>query len=77
MVETAYLLVKLDRSTPAEVVRHVRRIPGVVEAVVTMGEVDVLAVARGESTKALADIGQQVSKLEGVAKVATCVVVRP
>jgi DNA-binding Lrp family transcriptional regulator len=77
MLETAYVLVKLDRSTPAEVARQVRRIPGIIEAAVTMGDVDVLAVARDESTKALADIGHAVGKLDGVAKVSLCIVVRP
>ncbi len=77
MIETAYLLVKLERNTPAEVARRVRRVPGVVEASVTMGDVDVLAIARGESTKVLAAISQQVQSIEGVAKVSVCVVVRP
>jgi DNA-binding Lrp family transcriptional regulator len=77
MIETAYLLVKLDRNTPAEVARRIRRIPGVVEAAVTMGDVDVLALARTESTKNFATIGQQVEAIEGVQKVSICVVVRP
>ncbi|MCL6554324.1 MAG: Lrp/AsnC ligand binding domain-containing protein [Firmicutes bacterium] len=77
MRETAYLLVKLDRSTPAEVARRVRRIPGITEASVTMGEIDVLAVAHDESTKGLAEIGHAVEKIDGVAKVSICVVVRP
>lgn len=77
MTETAYLLVKLESHTPAAVARHVRRVPGVVEAAVTMGEVDVLAIARCESTRALADISHQVEAIEGVAKVSVCVVVRP
>jgi DNA-binding Lrp family transcriptional regulator len=77
MIETAYLLVKLDRSTPAEVARKVRRVPGVVEAAVTMGEVDVLAIARDDSTKGLADIGHAVEKIDGVARVTVCIVVRP
>ncbi|MDR7520930.1 MAG: Lrp/AsnC ligand binding domain-containing protein [Armatimonadota bacterium] len=76
-METAYLLVRLDRSTPAEVARAVRRVPGVMEAAVTMGEVDVLAVIRGETTRALAEIGHQVEAIEGVGKVSICVVVRP
>jgi DNA-binding Lrp family transcriptional regulator len=77
MLETAYLLIKLDRSTPAEVARHVRRVPGVVEAAVTMGDVDVLAIARGETTKTLADIGHRVERIDGVTRVSVCVVVRP
>jgi DNA-binding Lrp family transcriptional regulator len=77
MVETAYVLVKLERSTPVEVARQVRRVPGVVEAAVTMGDVDVLAIARGESTRGLADIGHAIEKIEGVTRVSVCVVVRP
>jgi DNA-binding Lrp family transcriptional regulator len=77
MMETAYILVKLDRNTPADVARHVRRVAGVVEAAVTMGDVDILAVAREKSTRALADIGHAVEKIEGVAKVSLCIVVRP
>ena len=77
MIETAYVLIKLDRSTPAEVARRVRRVPGVAEAAVTMGGVDVLAIARGESTKILAAIGHQIEAIEGVETVSVCVVVRP
>jgi hypothetical protein len=42
-----------------------------------MGDVDVLALARDDSTKGLADIGHAIEKIEGVAKVAICIVVRP
>jgi DNA-binding Lrp family transcriptional regulator len=77
MTETAYLLVKLERNTPAEVARQVRRVPGVVEASVTMGEIDVLAIARADSTRLLADISYLIQTIEGVAKVSVCVVVRP
>ena len=38
MVETAYLLIALDHNTPTAVARDVLRVPGVVEASVTMGE---------------------------------------
>ncbi|MCL6499937.1 MAG: Lrp/AsnC ligand binding domain-containing protein [Firmicutes bacterium] len=77
MSETAYILIRLDRSTPAEVARRVRRVPGVTEAAVTMGEVDVLAIARGETTKGLAEISHQIQAIEGVKSVSVCVVVRP
>ncbi|MDR7417522.1 MAG: Lrp/AsnC ligand binding domain-containing protein [Armatimonadota bacterium] len=77
MVETAYMLVKLDRSTPVEVARQVRRVPGIVEASVTMGDIDVLAIARNESTKGLAEIGHAIERIEGVARVSVCVVLRP
>lgn len=76
-METAYVLLRLDRGTPAQVARQVRRVPGITEAAVTMGEVDVLAIAQGETTRSLADIGHQIEAIEGVAHVSICVVVRP
>jgi DNA-binding Lrp family transcriptional regulator len=77
MIETAYLLIRVERATPAEIARQVRRLPGVAEASVTMGEVDVLAVAHDESTKGLADIGHRIQGIDGVSTVSVCVVVRP
>jgi DNA-binding Lrp family transcriptional regulator len=77
MAETAYLLIRVDRATPTEVARQVKRVPGVAEASVTMGEVDVLVIAHDESTKGLADIGQRIQAIEGVSAVSVCVVVRP
>lgn len=77
MTETAYLLVRVDRATPTEVARQVRRLPGVAEAAVTMGDVDVLVVAHDESTKGLADIGHRIQTIAGVSAVSVCVVVRP
>lgn len=77
MSETAYILIRLDRGTPAEVARRVRRVPGVAEAAVTMGEIDVLAIARDATTRGLAEISHQIQSIEGVKSVSVCVVVRP
>ncbi len=77
MTEKAYVLIRLERNTPAEVARRVRRVPGVVEAAVTMGEVDVLAIVNDDSTKGLAAISHQIQAIEGVGAVSVCVVVRP
>ncbi len=77
MTETAYVLIRLERNTPAEVARRVRRVQGVAEAAVTMGEVDVLAIVRENSTKSLAGITQAIQAIEGVQSVSVCVVVRP
>ena len=78
MTETAYLLIRLEKNTPADVARRVRRVPGVVEAAVTMGDaVDILAIAKDDSTKGFASISQQVKAIEGVSSVSVCVVVRP
>jgi DNA-binding Lrp family transcriptional regulator len=75
MAETAYLLIRVERGTPVEVARQVKRVPGVAQASVTMGDVDVLVIAHDESTKGLADIGRQVQAIEGVSTVSVCVVI--
>jgi DNA-binding Lrp family transcriptional regulator len=77
MLETAYVLIRLERNTPAEVARQVRRVSGVAEAAVTMGEVDVLAIVREDSTKGIAAIRREIEAIEGVGSVSVCVVVRP
>ena len=76
MAETAYILIKLERNVPAEVARQVRRVPGVAEALVTMGHVDVLAIAHGDTTKAFPTIGQRIQAIEGVSSVSVCVVLQ-
>ncbi len=77
MIETAYVLIRLERNTPAEVARQVRRVQGVTEAAVTMGEVDVLAIVREDSTKGFAGISKAIGSIEGVRSVSVCVVIRP
>lgn len=77
MPEVAYLLIALDRNTPASVARDVAQIPGVVEASVTMGEFDVVAVAEQEDTKSFPGIAEAVARIPGVHTVVTCVVVTP
>lgn len=77
MAEAAYLLISLNRGTPAAVAREVRRIEGIVAAHVTMGEFDVVAVVELEATKGFPGVAAQIQRIEGVAKVSTCVVVTP
>ncbi len=77
MLETAYFLITINRQTPAAVARLVRRVTGISEAVVTMGEVDIIAVAQLDGTKGFPTVAEQLQKIEGVARVTTCVVVRP
>lgn len=77
MAEVAYFLVSIDRSTPAAVARAIRQVDGVVDAHVTMGDYDIVAVAELEGTRGFPSIAAAVRKVEGVAKVATCVVVKP
>lgn len=77
VAEVAFLLIALDRSTPAAVARQVRTVPGVVEAHVTMGEFDVIAVAEQEETRGFSAVAAAVQRIEGVRRVVTCVVVHP
>jgi len=76
MAEVAYLLIALDRNTPVAVARQVRRIPGVVDAHVTMGDFDVVAMVEQAETKGFPVVAAAVQRIEGVSKVVTCVVVR-
>lgn len=75
MAETAFLLIALDRSTPAAVAREVRKIDGVVEAHVTMGEFDVVAVVEQDTTKGFPAVTSAIQRIEGVTRVSTCAVV--
>lgn len=77
MAETAFVLIALDRSTPAAVAREVRTIEGVVEVHVTMGEFDVIARVEQDTTKGFPLVTAAIQRLEGVAKVSTCAVVTP
>lgn len=77
MAHTAYMLISLDRNTPAAVAREVRNVEGVVEAHVTMGDFDVVAVVELEVTKGFPGVAGAIQRIEGVTKVSTCVVVQP
>ncbi|HXF81755.1 MAG TPA: Lrp/AsnC ligand binding domain-containing protein [bacterium] len=77
MGHLAYILISLDRSTPAAVAREVARVPGVTDVHVTMGDYDVIAVVEQEHTRGFPAVAAAIKRVEGVTKVATCVVVRP
>ncbi len=76
MPEIAFVLINLDRSTPAEVARLVRALPGVARAHAVMGEFDVLAVVHAGATRDIASlVDAHIRTIEGVARVVTCVAV--
>jgi len=75
MAEVAYLLIALDRGTPVAVAREVRKVAGVVDAHVTMGDFDVIALVEQVETKGFPTVATAVQRIEGVRKVVTCVVV--
>ena len=76
MAEVAYLLIALERNTPVAVARQIRKIPGVVDAHVTMGEFDVVVLVEQAETKRFPGVAAAVQRIEGVSKVVTCVVVQ-
>ncbi|MDR5709530.1 MAG: Lrp/AsnC ligand binding domain-containing protein [Armatimonadota bacterium] len=71
----AFLLISLDGNTPAQAAREVRTIPGILEAHATLGEYDVVAIARAEHTREIPQITERVSRIHGVVKVLACVAV--
>ncbi len=76
MPETAFVLISLDHSTPAEVARLVRALPGVATAHAVMGEFDVLAVIHADATREIASlVDAHIRTIEGVARIVTCVTV--
>ncbi len=77
VAEVAYLLIALDHSTPAAVAREVRKVAGVVDVHVTMGEFDIIAVTEMQATRGFPGVTAEIQRIDGVAKVTTCVVVRP
>lgn len=77
MTETAYVLITLERNTPATVARVVRNVAGVIDAYVTMGEFDIIAVVELQGTKGFPTVAREIQRIEGVTKISTCVVVRP
>lgn len=77
MTEVAYLLVSINRGTPAAVARAIRQLDGVVDAHVTMGDYDVVAIAELEGTQGFPGLTAAVRKIDGVVKVATCIIVEP
>jgi len=77
VTEVAYLLITLKHSTPVAVAEEVRKVGGVVETHITMGEVDIVAVAHQLGTKGFPGVSAEIQRINGVGKVMTCVVVRP
>src|SRR5437016_14431604 len=77
MAEVAYLLIALDRNTPAAVAGQIRKIPGVVDAHVTMGEFDVVALVEQAQTKDFPGLAAAVQRGDGLSKCLTYVEMRP
>lgn len=76
----AYLLVNVDYvgiSSQEQVARQIRKIPGVLEAAIVSGEIDIIAKVRARDIDALGEtvIGK-IRKIPGVAKTVTSVAMK-
>ncbi len=74
----AYVLIHVRPGSVPEVVRNLRRIKGIVEANMTFGPYDVVAVVEVSNFNALGPlIAAEVQPLPGVMDTLTCLVVEP
>jgi DNA-binding Lrp family transcriptional regulator len=74
----AYVLIHVRPGSVPEVVRNLRRIKGVIEANMTFGPYDVVAVIEVSNFNALGPlIAAEVQPLPGVMDTLTCLVVEP
>ena len=77
MPETAFVLINLNRGTPADVARLIRALLGVAQAHAVMGDYDVLAVIHADVTREISTlVDAHIRTIDGVVKVVTCVAVR-
>ena len=78
MAVHAYVFVDCVRSTPHEVAKALRTLPGVKAAHAVTGMYDVVAFLQAECMAALADLlSGHIQRLPGIAATATTVVVKP
>lgn len=74
-MNVTFLLLSLDGNTPAQVAREAQQVPGVVEVYATVGEYDVVVVARTQGTRQIPELADRLRKIHGVVKVTCCVAV--
>ena len=72
----AYVLIELRMGSIPEVVRNLRRLDGVLEAHMTFGPYDAVAVVEAQDVVHLGDlIARQIQPIPGVLDTITCLVV--
>ncbi len=72
----AYMLITIHTGQIEQVVEHLRRVDGVVEANMAFGPYDTVAVVEAEDIKALGKImATQIQPIPGVLDTLTCLVV--
>lgn len=72
----AYMLITIHTGQIEQVVEHLRRVDGVIEANMAFGPYDVVAVVKAEDIKALGKImAAHIQPIPGVLDTLTCLVV--
>ena len=72
----AYILFNVNTGTIPEVIRNLRKLPGVQSAQMTFGDYDIVAVAEVESINRLARlVAQEIHPIPGVVRTHTCMAV--
>jgi DNA-binding Lrp family transcriptional regulator len=74
----AYVLIHVRTGSVPEVVRNMRRLDGVIEANMTFGPYDVVAVIQGDDVNKLGHlIASNIQPIPGILDTITCLVVEP
>jgi DNA-binding Lrp family transcriptional regulator len=72
----AYMLITISTGQIEQVVEHLRRVDGVIEANMAFGPYDAVAVVKAEDIKALGKImAARIQPIPGVIDTLTCLVV--
>lgn len=74
----AYVLIHVRTGSVPEVVRNMRRLDGVIDANMTFGPYDVVAVIQGDDVNKLGHlIASNIQPIPGILDTITCLVVEP
>jgi DNA-binding Lrp family transcriptional regulator len=72
----AYILIKIRTGDIQEVIRQLRRVNGVVEANMTFGPFDAVAIVEAGDTRGLGRIiGMEIQTIPGITDTLTCLAV--
>ncbi len=72
----AYILINIRVGGVSEVVRHLRRVPNVVEANMTFGPYDAVAVVKADNPNHLGHIlADEIQPIPGITETLTCMAV--
>jgi DNA-binding Lrp family transcriptional regulator len=74
----AYILMHVRPGSVSEVVRHLRRVSGVLEANMTFGPYDVVAIVEAKDVNRLGPlVANEIQPIPGIMDTLTCLVVEP